>query len=177
MSYINLRNFEVTDKVDEYIDCDFEIAKIIALLNEKGYKTRYSCAGHNQNGFLEKTIKEPISCYDEFMKIYGDYKTIHITKIDDDYFYHKDDVVGTHTYILFDENYDFKSIPNGFCLELFEDITGKSSVSIHKRCDFFLDEKQGIRKEDEDIDNELADTWKSLYEWVLGLDYIKNRER
>ena len=67
-SIINLDNFEVTNEVDKFIVCDTDIAETIALLNKKGYTTNYSCAGHNQNGLLQRTHKEKIEDYDAFMK-------------------------------------------------------------------------------------------------------------
>ena len=46
--YINLKNYETSFDIDGYIPCDPEIIDAIAILNQKGYKTLYSCAGHNK---------------------------------------------------------------------------------------------------------------------------------
>ena len=35
--YINLVTFETSDEIEGFIECDYEIANTIALLNKKGY--------------------------------------------------------------------------------------------------------------------------------------------
>lgn len=169
-SFVNLNNFEVTDILKDFIPCDDEIAQTIAILNEKGYKTLYCCAGHNKNGYLRPTIKEAIETLENFKKEYGNNKTIHIIDIDDKYFYHKDDEIYTGTYICFDKNYHFSSLPLGFEITE-EDEFGR--INISKVCYFFIDEKKGIRRKDSEIDRELAQNHRNLYEWAKGLDYIK----
>lgn len=53
MVYINKDTFEIyenligyEDELDNYFECDEFIANTIQLLNTKGYKTNYCCAGH-----------------------------------------------------------------------------------------------------------------------------------
>ena len=57
ISFINKKTFEIKDELEEYIYCDFEISKIISELNKKGFKTLYSCAGHNEIGLMWPTHK------------------------------------------------------------------------------------------------------------------------
>ncbi len=52
ISFINKKTFEITDELEDYIYCDYELRYIIRELNRKGYKTSFSCAGHNQVGLL-----------------------------------------------------------------------------------------------------------------------------
>ena len=40
-------NNEVVESLDNTFICDKKIAKSVALLNKKGYKTRSGCEGHN----------------------------------------------------------------------------------------------------------------------------------
>ena len=169
-SFINLETKEVTNEVDKFIVCDTDIAETIALLNKKGYTTNYSCAGHNQNGFLQRTRQEKIEDYDAFMEKYKNNKTVHIIDKNDQYFYHKDDVTFTYTYISFKDMYNFTNLPKGF--EIF---TNNGGTVIGKKSMFFIDEEKGIRRSDFDIDEELKNTWKNLYEWALSLDYIKRK--
>lgn len=170
IKYINLENFEVTDKVEGFIECDWEIADAIALLNKKGYKTLYSCAGHNKNGSLMRTNWEPIENYQTWIKEYGEDKSCHLVEVDDKYFYYKDEEHGTYTYVLFDKKYDFENAPLGFEIEEFD---GKTNVG--KNCYFFADSKKGIRRKDKDIDKELLDNQKNLYEWAKSLKYINRK--
>lgn len=44
--YINTENFEVIEN-PTFFEVDEEIAEAVCILNKKGYKTQYSCAGHN----------------------------------------------------------------------------------------------------------------------------------
>ena len=46
MKYINLETFEITTEEPKIFEVDDEIAEAILLLNKKGYKTLFSCAGH-----------------------------------------------------------------------------------------------------------------------------------
>ena len=106
--YINLKSGEITDNIDGYIHCDMEIAPVIRTLNQKGYITKASCAGHypitiyEYNNcdieYLEKIKKDPLS------------KIIKIRKKDFAYY---TEARCTSTYILFQEKYDFK-LPEGF---------------------------------------------------------------
>ena len=126
ISFINKKTFEIKDELDDYIFCDYEIRKVISKLNKKGYKTTYSCAGHNEVGIFWPLHKEEIEYLDEYMEDAKKDNSLHFVDKDDKYFYHKDEKVATFTYISFDDNYNFKTIPQGFKYEL---LNNKSYIS------------------------------------------------
>ena len=167
ISFINKKTFEIKDELDDYIYCDYEIRNVIASLNKKGYKTRYSCAGHNEAGLLWPLHKEDINNLDDYLKDAENDKTLHFIKKESDFFYHKDEKVATYTYISFDDDYKFKKYPNGFTYEL---IDGKSYLS--KKIEFYKDDNHVTRKTDIEIDKELELTIMDLEKWVKELPLI-----
>ena len=167
ISFIDKKTFEVRDELDDYIYCDYEIRNVIANLNKKGYKTNYSCAGHNEAGNLWPLHKEDIKYLEEYLEDSKTDKTLHFIKKDDNYFYHKDEKVATFTYISFDDNYNFKIIPNNFTYEL---INGKSYLS--KRTDFYKDDNHTIMKDNPKINKELELTITELEKWSEELPII-----
>ena len=52
MAYVNLNTFDILEKDNPkadssgYFECDEEMAGIIRILNQKGYRTRFCCSGH-----------------------------------------------------------------------------------------------------------------------------------
>lgn len=51
LAYINKTTLDIlqnlaSEEIDDYFECDEDIAPIVALLNKKGYKTRHCCQGH-----------------------------------------------------------------------------------------------------------------------------------
>ena len=170
IAFINKKNFEVYDELDEYIYCDYEIRNIISTLNKKGYKTRYSCAGHNDVGMMWPLHKENIEKLEEYLNEAERDKTLHFIKRDEQHFYHKDEKTSTYPYISFCDNYKFKSHPNDFTYEL---IDGKSYLS--KKIDFYKDNNHTTRKTDTEIYNELAQTHKDLEKWSNELPTINSK--
>ena len=169
IAFINKDTFEVKEDLDDYFYCDYEIRNIISNLNKKGYKTKYSCAGHNEVGLFWPLHKEEIVYLDEYLKDSETDKALHFVRKEKDYFYHKDEKVSTYSYISFEDNYDFKSYPKEFTYELIND---KSYIS--KRIDYYKDENHTIRKTDEEINSEINNTHKDLEEWVEELPIINN---
>ena len=167
ISFIDKNTFEVKDDLEEYIYCDYEIRNVIALLNKKGYKTNYSCAGHNEVGLLWPLHKEDINCLQEYLEDSKSDKALHFVKKDGDYFYHKDEKVATYTYISFIDDYKFKIYPNDFTYEL---INGKSYL--FKKIDFYKDNNHTIRKTDSEINSELDLTIVELEKWVKELPTV-----
>lgn len=171
IAFINKNTFEVKDELDEYIYCDYEIRNVIAVLNKKGYKTSYSCAGHNELGLMWPLHKENIDKLEEYLKESQNDKTMHFIKKEKEYFYHKDEKVSTYPYISFQHNYDFQNYPNDFTYEL---VDGKSYLS--KTIDFYKDKYHTIRKSDSEIYSELEQTHKDLEKWANDLP-VMSEER
>ena len=132
IAFIDKKTFEVKEELEEYIYCDYEMRNLIAYLNKKGYKTSYSCAGHNEVGLLWPLHKKNISNLEKYLKESKTDKTLHFIKKDSNYFYHKDEKVATYTYISFIDDYKFKVYPIDFTYEL---IDGKSYLS--KKINFY----------------------------------------
>lgn len=164
IAFINKKTFEVKDELDEYIYCDYEIRNVIATLNKKGYKTRYSCAGDNEAGLLWPLHKEDINNLGDYLKDAKNDKALHFIKKERDYFYHKDEKVATYTYILFDDDYKFETCPSDFTYEL---VDRKSYLS--KKIDFYKDKNHVIRKTDIEINEELNSTILKLEKWAKSL--------
>ena len=162
--FINKKTFEIKDELEEYIYCDFEISKIISELNKKGFKTLYSCAGHNEIGLMWPTHKLPISEYESYKERSKIDKSLHLVKKEKEYFYHKDEKTSTWIYISFSKNYNFHSIPLGFEYQL---VNGNSYIS--KKIDFYFDDAHTIRKSDSQIDEELFLSRCELEKWVKTL--------
>lgn len=167
IAFINKNTYEVKDELEDYIYCDYEIKNVIATLNKKGYKTSYSCAGHNEVGLFWPLFKDDLDRIDEYLKEAETDKALHFVSMDDEYFYHKDEKVGTYIYILFDSNYNFENYPDGFDYEVFDN---KSYLS--KRVEFYNDESHTIRRTDDEINNDLNETHKILEDWVKSLPSI-----
>ena len=167
IAFINKKTFEVKDDLEEYIYCDYEIRNAIAILNKKGYKTSYSCAGHNEVGLLWPLHKEDINKLEGYLEAAKTDKALHFIKNDGNYFYHKDEKVDTYTYISFMDEYKFKDYPSGFKYEL---IDGNSYLS--KKTNFYKDDNHIIKKTDSEINNELELTINELERWVKELPPI-----
>lgn len=167
ISFINKKTYEITDELEDYIYCDYELRYIISELNKKGYKTSFSCAGHNQVGLLEYLHKSPIDELNEYLEACKTDASLHFISKDEEYFYHKDERVCAYTYISFDDDYKFKTVPKDFVLELFND-----NSYISKKIQFYKDDANTIRKTDKEIFDELEQTHNDLKKWV---DELENR--
>lgn len=167
IAFINKNTFEIKDELNEYIYCDYEIRNVIATLNKKGYKTDFSCAGHNDAGILWPLHKEDINKLEEYLSEAQNDKSLHFVGKNKEYFYHKDEKTATYPYILFHYDYNFQKHPSNFKYELIEN---KSYLS--KKIDFYKDENHTIRKTDEEIYAELEQTHKDLEKWTNELPTI-----
>ncbi len=165
IAFINKKNFEISDELKNYIYCDYEISYVIATLNKKGYKTNYSCAGHNESGLMLPIYKCPIEKFQDYLNNSKKDKTLHFIKKDDKYFYHKDEKTETHIYISFAKNYNFKILPKGFKYEL---VNNNSYIS--KKINYYKDKYHSMKKSDEEIFNELKNAQDSLKLWVDKLN-------
>lgn len=149
---IDLETFEVIDD-SKFIIIDSLIADTISILNRLGYKTKYSCSGH-----CEIPKKELfMNCN---LKYLQEVKQEDIEEIRNDSFDFWKEWTYTTIYILFDKKYNFKNIPKGFVLE---------DNCISCKINFYDEEK---RKKANDIQKEINEYNKILYEWASNLPKI-----
>ena len=103
--YIDKETFEIVDNIFEV---DEDIAETISVLNKKGYYTKYCCSGHVTDPRLYELYN--VKNDDEFeLKNLG----YIVNKKDDNY-----DIIMpsiyTSVYIMFNTNYNFNNLPQGF---------------------------------------------------------------
>lgn len=162
------KTFEVCTHAEDHSDvfvCDKPIAPVIALLNKKGYKTFASCSGHYRIEFYEY-FDEDISK----LKEYQNDERIIIKKIKDCTFDYWQEVDKTHIYILFDNNYEFDNLPEGFKL------TANNGLDYPRTCIeceiSYYDENNQHRKMNSVL-KEIDDKCEKLRQWANNLDYIE----
>ena len=51
MTYIDAKTFDIVENPSVF-EVDNKIAEAISILNKKGYRTIFSCQGHNRSGYL-----------------------------------------------------------------------------------------------------------------------------
>ncbi len=117
--YISNEKFEIIEN-PTFFEVDEEIAETISILNKKGYKTRYCCAGHIEDSCYK--VKLPIYLLEEVKS-----KNIsRIGKVEKDFFwYYCGDRAGTGVYISFIKHYKFLTLPNGFMYETADEFREK----------------------------------------------------
>lgn len=150
---INSKTFEI---MDDYFEVDDDIANSISLLNKKGYHTLFCCSGH---------LKDP--------RLYEKY---HVEKKDfdgdilnDSYVVYEDDkyidilepYTFTSCYVMFDKDYHFFGLPDGFKL--------LNNNVIDRIIPFY---ENGIKRSYEDISKEIKEVNGILYNWVIKLKKI-----
>ena len=138
--------------------CDKRIAPVIALLNKKGYSTFASCGGHYKNEFYE-WFNEDISNLESLIE---DTKVI-ITEVRDDSFDYITWVDKTLVYILFDKEYVFDNLPEGF--ELCENDDNRTCI----QCFVSYYDENNKRKKRNIVEQELDEKINKLNEWVKEL--------
>ena len=138
--------------------CDKRIAPIIALLNKKGYSTFASCGGHYKNEFYE-WFNEDISNLESLIE---DTKVI-ITEARDDSFDYITWVDKTLVYVLFDKEYVFDNLPEGF--ELCENDDNRTCI----QCFVSYYDENNKRKKRNIVEKELDEKINKLNEWVKEL--------
>lgn len=172
-SYINLQNYEISDTPDGYIQCDADIADVIATLNKKGYETFASCAGHNKIEFSGPNEFK----LSDLEKIKNSSKYI-ISKVTDNCVYARTESASTYIYISFAKVYEFESIPEGFIYK--KRVLNNSLRSIIGKMIYYYDgdvyyDDNLVRRTDEDIDKEIIESRDTLTKWVNNLKNIKER--
>lgn len=173
-NYINTKTFEISWDMPDYIPCDDEIAEAIAILNQKGYKTLYSCAGHNR--VFEKYI---VKCSKEEKEdLLKNKNRIYIIEEDNQYLYYVPKITTTDTYVCFKESikYVVDNLPNGFKYEEYED---EDTTFYTIRCvhEMYKDEECKIRKSNKEIDEHIKNAQGALYEWAKSLKDLNIKKK
>lgn len=153
--YIDKKTFEIVDNVFEV---DEDIAGTISILNKKGYYTKFCCSGHVKDPRIYEMYK------DESILENKDNKIGYMVNIKEDTCHILMPYVITRVYIMFDKDYNFKTLPNGF---------KKYENTIEMFINYY---DRGKRKKANDIDKEIKDANKILYEWACNLKDLKDKE-
>ena len=150
LKYINTNSWEICDNPKNYIPVDSKIAKIICVLNKKGYITKSSCEGHHDIRFVDIDDAD-IAYLDEFK---SDSRTI-IKEIRDDSFDYWTE--------LFNDSYKFASLPEGFKLE--------DGNCLRHNIEYYDNNLK--RRAIPLINEEIKKYNKILYEWASNLPNIR----
>jgi len=181
MSYIHKETFDIVHGnyiegvvEEQYFEVDEMIALPIQVLNRKGYRTRYSCAGHPFRVIDEVLMSGHVENPEKI--IHG---TISVEKLENPEYegmdtriiFEKDE---NRCYITFEPGVELPSLPRYFGIEEDDD-------SIH----FIEDEGEPIRENGTtistfyvDIDSvfeyirDITEAMECLYEWAVDLPDI-----
>ena len=172
--FIDSSTYEIIPD-ENIIEVDPDIAEVISLLNQKGYKTKASCSGHALDLSYYKQVYE-ISLLDE-EKIKKDYPEYYIVDKTDRAFTLIVPKLATSIYIMFEQDYHFDSLPEGFVKEpTWDDSLGDWSKSnfdiIRKRIDYY---ENHVRKNPNNVQKEIKKYNNLLLEWVRKLPKINER--
>lgn len=151
--YINYDNFEINN---EYFEVDDLIAESISLLNKKGYKTLFSCSGHVKNPNLYEKYRYR---KDEFEPMES--SEYYIIKEDSEYIETLEPYSFTSCYIMFDKEYHFENLPDGF--SLYEN-------NVIDRIIYFYENKN--KRKSDDIQKEIEHVNQILLNWIKELKEI-----
>lgn len=170
-SIIDRNTFEVYTHAEDCpfaFVCDKRIAPAIAELNKKGYETMASCGGHYSGGCTEQ-LNLDISLLEEYQ---SDAECF-IKEIRKDSFDCYIENRQAHIYVLFNERYDFKSIPEGF--SIYEDeYNGNKRMTLECDIDYFDEENH--KKKMSTIENELDEKCNILKNWAQNLPNRNKRK-
>ena len=152
--YINKETFEIVDNVFEV---DEDIAQTISILNKKGYYTKYCCSGHAKDPRLYELYN--VKNNDDF-----EFKDLgYIVNQEKSNYDIIMPSIYTSIYIMFESNYAFDNLPEGFSKVVNDNI---DDYVISKEIDYYNDEK---RKDWNDIDKEIKDSNNKLLRWAISL--------
>lgn len=162
--YINLETNEIVTNIPNYINCDKEIAHVIALLNSKGYITNASCAGHFDRLIYYESSK-PISekSYFEENKELG----LEIIRVTEKEIIYRGLAIESNLYISFEKDYGFTSLPPGFNFEDNHIIRKYFELQDEHENKYTLSELKNIQN----------DSIEKLYEWSKTLINLNEKER
>ena len=182
MLQMNMNNHKFIDALsyeiisDELIiEVDPDIAEAISLLNQKGYKTKACCSGHALDLNYYKQICD-ISLLDE-EEIKKDYPEYYIVDKTDRTFTLVVPKIATSIYIMFEQDYHFDSLPDGFAKEpSFDDsLMNWSKIefnTVRKRIDYY---ENNVKRNPNDVQQEILKYNNLLLEWVRKLPKINER--
>lgn len=160
-AFIDKKNFEVYEEHPDVFNCDKGIAKIIATLNQKGYKTKSSCEGHIEFNWVEYD-----DCDLELLPETFNNDSYIVLKVKEDGFDYLTRSEVADIYIAFAKNYNFKSLPVGF------EVESDYGYLIRKSIQFYQD---GVKRKVKDLEDEKNKYIKLLDSWVNNLP-INERE-
>ena len=163
-SIIDRDTFEVCIHAEDHpkvFICDKMIAPAISELNKRGYKTLASCSGHYSYSYYEWFDVD----LSELEEVKNNSKNI-IKRVGNETFDYISEVESTHIYVLFDKNYLFKAIPDGFELEYIND-----KSSLEHEVSFY---KNNTRKRNKEVFNEIEKYCNILREWASNLPERKD---
>lgn len=173
-SIIDKENYEVYLHAEDYpkaFICDKYIAKAIAELNKKGYQTFASCSGHYEVAFYEE-FDVDINKLEE----YQNDKWVIIKNIYDNSFDCWYEKYYTNTYILFADNYNFDSAPEGFNISYSEDpVKLYDRVAIDKNIYYYNED--GTRKKRAQVEAEIESSCQTLLKWAERLPERKDDKK
>lgn len=153
MSLIHKESFDVLDnceqgKENEYFEVDENIALIISMLNKKGYKTTYCCSGHAFDGITE-LYAEDKSTFDCLI-----FSNLQDIRYENGRYKAVDRGNTKSCYIIFEKDYAFLELPEGFTYD-------KNDKRIEKE---YMSESDSY-----DLIIEIVDSMRELYEWTNEL--------
>ena len=164
---IDSKTWKVMD--DHYIVVDDLIADAICVLNSKGYNTKACCSGH-YNGDYTKQICDILLLNEEEIK--EEYNDFYIEDVTDKDFVFLSTMDGTFVYVMFDKDYKFDKLPEGFeCSAAFDkntDTWSKTECDSIKKYISFYD--NGVKKDILDINKEIELANAALFIWAQELD-------
>jgi len=109
-----LEHYEISGSEGDFFDCDEELAGTVSLLNKKGYRTRFCCAGHlyddltdtfslEEGEMTDEEIREQIPGVQEIRPLPEGGKKLILRQS-----------VSLRTYIWFERGTFLPSLPEGF---------------------------------------------------------------
>lgn len=152
--YINKETFEIVDNVFEV---DEDISQTISILNKKGYYTKYCCSGHAKDPKLYELYN--VKNNDDF-----EFKDLgYIVNQEKSNYDIIMPSIYTSVYIMFESNYNFDNLPEGFNKVDNDNI---DDYVISKEICYY---KNGKRKDWNVIDKEIKDANDKLLKWAISL--------
>lgn len=152
---INKKTLEIENN-NNYIAIDRYLADTIIKLNKKGYYTTSYSRAHISRPFLAITILNELLS-NNLITLNNEVKEV-IKKTEFE-----------ETFILFKNNYEFKSLPKNFKI-----INGGDNCHLFYHLSIFKEDNDIKLKTLKELDDEFEDSIKELNTWVNNLPDILN---